>query len=304
MATVITSECINCGACESECPNNAIFQGGVEWEWNGTKHPPLSMDTFYIVPEKCTECVGFHGREACAVVCPVDCCIPDPERPETEDVLLQRARELHPDKSFGPDFPSRFKGSGARGMGAAPSVSAAPLSHPSSKAVSTPPAVAASKPPEAPSPVAEAAIMAPPSPPASEPTSGPRSVPAPVLVPAAEEPSTPAPSGLSDLPEMGDWDVPIDCRHCKGSFAVEFRYFRSGMVLRCPYCEGATVVNGSMYKRVATLLRDFYDKWKREYEEFQEKRHRQLSSFTEQFRSLRSEFHPAGAPRKRAGIFG
>ena len=27
MATMITSECINCGACEPECPNNAISQG-------------------------------------------------------------------------------------------------------------------------------------------------------------------------------------------------------------------------------------------------------------------------------------
>src|SRR5438445_1902226 len=30
MATVITSECINCGACEPECPNTAIYQGAVE----------------------------------------------------------------------------------------------------------------------------------------------------------------------------------------------------------------------------------------------------------------------------------
>ncbi len=27
MATVITEECINCGACEPECPNGAISQG-------------------------------------------------------------------------------------------------------------------------------------------------------------------------------------------------------------------------------------------------------------------------------------
>ncbi len=26
MATMITEECINCGACEPECPNNAITQ--------------------------------------------------------------------------------------------------------------------------------------------------------------------------------------------------------------------------------------------------------------------------------------
>ena len=27
MATMITNDCINCGACEPECPNNAISQG-------------------------------------------------------------------------------------------------------------------------------------------------------------------------------------------------------------------------------------------------------------------------------------
>jgi len=31
MAIIITDECINCGACEPECPNNAIYEGAVEW---------------------------------------------------------------------------------------------------------------------------------------------------------------------------------------------------------------------------------------------------------------------------------
>ena len=31
MAIKITEECINCGACEPECPNNVIYEGGVEW---------------------------------------------------------------------------------------------------------------------------------------------------------------------------------------------------------------------------------------------------------------------------------
>ena len=56
MATMITSECINCGACEPECPNTAIYQGGVEWQaTDGTMRPARSNDIFYIVPEKCTE---------------------------------------------------------------------------------------------------------------------------------------------------------------------------------------------------------------------------------------------------------
>ena len=32
MAIKITDECINCGACEPECPNNAIYEGAVDWK--------------------------------------------------------------------------------------------------------------------------------------------------------------------------------------------------------------------------------------------------------------------------------
>ena len=109
MATIITEECINCGACEPECPNTAIYQGGVEYDWQGQKYPALSSELFYIVPEKCTECVGFFDHEACAAVCPVDCCVPDPERPEAEELLLERARVIHPDKEFPADAPSDRK---------------------------------------------------------------------------------------------------------------------------------------------------------------------------------------------------
>ena len=107
MSTMITEECINCGACEPECPNTAIYEGGAPWELNGENHPPLQADTFYIVPDKCTECVGFFEQEQCAAVCPVDCCIPDPDRPETEGQLIARAQTLHPEQEFGSTFPSR-----------------------------------------------------------------------------------------------------------------------------------------------------------------------------------------------------
>src|SRR5919106_1036886 len=94
MATTITTDCINCGACEPECPNNAISQG----------------DPIYVIdPVLCTECVGFHDYEACAAVCPVDCCVTDPNNIETEEVLIARARSLHQDVNFGENFQSRFK---------------------------------------------------------------------------------------------------------------------------------------------------------------------------------------------------
>ena len=124
MATVITDECINCGACEPECPNTAIYQSGVEWDLDGQKHPAISNSTFYIVPEKCTECVGFYDHEACAAVCPVDCCIPDPKIPETEEALIARARKLHPEVEYSADFPSRFRKEGS-GTQTAPAPEAA-----------------------------------------------------------------------------------------------------------------------------------------------------------------------------------
>jgi ferredoxin len=140
MATVITSECINCGACEPECPNTAIYAGGVAWELNGASSPAIAQDIYYIVPSKCTECVGFHDHEACAAVCPVDCCIPDPNIPETEAVLLARARELHPGNTFPDDAPSRFR---KEGGGAAAATAATPKPAPAAAPKAAPAAAAA-----------------------------------------------------------------------------------------------------------------------------------------------------------------
>jgi ferredoxin len=115
MAIKITDECINCGACEPECPNNAIYEGGAEWRFadgTGVKgmftgknsgqtvdadapQTPKSMDVYYIVSDKCTECVGFHDEPQCAAVCPVDCCIKDEDNVETEEVLLGKKASLH-----------------------------------------------------------------------------------------------------------------------------------------------------------------------------------------------------------------
>ncbi len=100
MATHITLDCINCGACEPECPNEAISEG---------------RRTYVINPEMCTECVGFHDSEACQAVCPVQCCVPDPNHREDENGLLARALRLHPEdhelKTRVADgaFPSRFR---------------------------------------------------------------------------------------------------------------------------------------------------------------------------------------------------
>ena len=114
MAIIITDECINCGACEPECPNTAIYEGADDWRFkDGTKirgkvilpdgtevdadaaQTPISDDIYYIVPGKCTECKGFHDEPQCAAVCPVDCCIPDDNHVESEETLLNRQSFLH-----------------------------------------------------------------------------------------------------------------------------------------------------------------------------------------------------------------
>jgi ferredoxin len=51
MAYKITDDCVNCGACESECPNSAISEkGNVRW----------------IDPANCVDC------GACQGACPAD----------------------------------------------------------------------------------------------------------------------------------------------------------------------------------------------------------------------------------------
>ena len=39
--------------------------------------------------------MGFHEEPQCAAVCPVDCCVPDPEHVEEEDTLLAKKAWLH-----------------------------------------------------------------------------------------------------------------------------------------------------------------------------------------------------------------
>ena len=123
MAIKITDDCINCEACEPECPNNAIYEGGAEWrfsdgtgvsgEYTGKSsgktidaddaQDPVTggafgadgNDLYYIVPDKCTECKGFHEEPQCAAVCPVDCCVPDENNKENESELLEKQKFMH-----------------------------------------------------------------------------------------------------------------------------------------------------------------------------------------------------------------
>jgi len=81
MALKITEECISCGACEPECPNEAISEG---------------EEIYVIDSNKCTECVGSHESSRCVEVCPVDCCVADPDHKESKEQLLEKWKKLHP----------------------------------------------------------------------------------------------------------------------------------------------------------------------------------------------------------------
>ena len=79
MALIITDECINCDACEPECPNGAITQG---------------IEIYEIHPGLCTECVGHFENSQCVEVCPVDCIPFDPEHVETREQLLLKYHRI------------------------------------------------------------------------------------------------------------------------------------------------------------------------------------------------------------------
>jgi len=266
MATVITSECINCGACEPECPNTAIYQGGVEWQApDGSMHAAISNDIFYIVPEKCTECVGFYDQEACAKVCPVDCCIPDPERPETEAVLLERARVLHPDKTIPDDSPSRFRKEGA----------SAPVDGAEAKPAAPAPAAAA-PPPAAPAAVQEAVGLA---------------------IPDPDEWEIP----IACFRCSAEYTVPFryfragvvfSCPHCQGSFVPTLSMVR-----------GVEEALAQFYGHWTKAFEHFHARRRRELEQFEERQRGELERFSAELRAIATREKAPGAPTPRRGFF-
>jgi ferredoxin len=81
MSYKISDECISCGACEPECPNQAISMGDAHFDIN---------------PDRCTECVGFFDQPQCVSVCPSDAIHPDPDRKESKEELMAKKQKLHP----------------------------------------------------------------------------------------------------------------------------------------------------------------------------------------------------------------
>ena len=83
MAYKISEECISCGACEPACKNVAIKEGETIYE---------------IDPNKCTECVGWFDSPQCTDTCPVDACVPDPNKKESREQLLAKWQKMNPGK--------------------------------------------------------------------------------------------------------------------------------------------------------------------------------------------------------------
>ena len=268
MATMITQDCINCGACEPECPNTAIYQGGVEWEFNGVMHPPLSADVFYIVPEKCTECVGFHGQEACAAVCPVDVCIPNPDIPETEEQLIQRARELHPGTDFGASFPSRFR---ADGGAAAPTEAGAPTAAPAGAA-----------PPRPAAPAGAAAV---------EPAVG-------LAIPPLDGWEVPIDCHVCH----GTYAVAF--RHLRAGNVLRCPFCTATYIVTTSMNGQIGRALRQFHAHWTKQFEELRARRQRELQEFEDRQKSELEAFNQELKEISQSVHAPGAPRKRAWIFG
>lgn len=93
MSVHITDDCINCSACETECPVHAIMPKLNTQTILNSKRPKYlnnlymakyyqSFDHYYIIPSRCNECHDVYSAPRCNAVCPVSCCITD----ETKDI--------------------------------------------------------------------------------------------------------------------------------------------------------------------------------------------------------------------------
>ncbi len=67
----INDDCINCSACASECPVNAIMPPLNQNQYKYILTGNESTQHFYIIIEKCNKCYGFDEIK-CVEVCPMN----------------------------------------------------------------------------------------------------------------------------------------------------------------------------------------------------------------------------------------
>ncbi len=282
---MITNECINCGACEPECPNNAISQG---------------EDLYVIDPLLCTECVGFHDYEACAAVCPVDCCVTDPNNIETEETLIARARALHQDVVIGEVFESRFRKGGEKAAEAPAKKSEQASPPPSAKPVQSSPKPAAPVETRSPPSQPDAGAVA-----SGHPAPAPQSIAKPVAA-ASRAPAPQAAAGLAahpatkdgdgrqvaavELPDIEQWQIPVRCSKCGETYTAPASYFRIGNVLWCPHCYRSMVVKDDLNFEIRTALKEFYRRWESEQADFLARREKELKEFNQKREREAREF--------------
>jgi hypothetical protein len=191
--------------------------------------------------------VGFHDFEACAAVCPVDCCVTDPNNVEAEEALIARARSLHPEAHFGDNFESRFR----KGQG---KTAAAPMARRDESV-----AQRSQGDHRAASVAAAAASTAPPA------------------VAAHAEPEL----RFVELPPSDSWTIPVRCYKCNETHVESVRSFMIGNVIWCPHCNKSMVVRDNLNFHIRTLLKNAYDKWEKEQADFIKVRELELAEFLE-----------------------
>jgi hypothetical protein len=233
--------------------------------------------------------VGFHDYEACAAVCPVDCCVTDPNNIESEEALIARARALHPETPFGDSFESRFRKGQVK-----PTAGVAKAEAPAQAA----------------SAATQAAVQAE------------LRISHPATVSVYAEPEI----DFIQLPEVDAWDIPVRCFKCNGTHVEPVRNFMIGNVIFCPHCNKSMVVRDNLNYHIRSLLKESYDKWEKEQGEFVARREKELAEFTErrakeaqsftshqqqqlakirqQFDAIGEDYDAPGRPIKKGSRFG
>ncbi len=205
-----------------------------------------------------------------AAVCPVDCCIPDPANLESEGVLLQRARELHPETTFPDDAPSRFR---KEGGAEAPAANGA--------------AVAAAPAPTAPKPAPVAAAPAPAAPAATSASSAefnPVAWVVPVICKDCNEPWT--------FPyRLFEKGVVFHCPYCSGSYVPKTAMYRA-----------VKETFEGFYNRRRADREAFERKRQREAAAFEARQAAEMEAFKQKLEALAHSMKPAGKLVRPTGI--
>ena len=83
--------CIECNGCVTACKN----ENEVPWGVNRRRVVTIEDGE---PGERSLSVACMHCSDApCATVCPVDCCVPDPDHPETREELMEKKERIGSD---------------------------------------------------------------------------------------------------------------------------------------------------------------------------------------------------------------